>query len=460
MDHLLEITLVAAVNAAFQYNNLPLIREIRLENNSDFPSGPLELHLSSSPSVFSHHHIDIGTIAPKASWYAGPIHLHIDILKLLEHTESFPITFQVSLQKEGVILEQQEHPLQMLAYDQWQGASVMPEMLASYVTPNHPKIQELLLRASTILGEWTGRPSLEGYQSRNPDRLRKQVAAVFQAVAELSVHYITAPASFETSGQRIRLSDQVIAQRMGNCLDMSILFCSCLEAAGIHPLLVIIQGHAFAGAWLTEDSFADPVLDDISLLTKRAADGIHEIVLLESTLMNAGNTIDFELAVRKTSEYLAQPERFLWFLDVHRARLAGIRPLPQRVPAGDGWSLVEDKPIRRQMDQPDSIQLTDALTTSKSTTRQDIWERKLLDLSLRNALVNMRLSKGMIQLMNTQLAEIEDLLTAGDDLQLLDRPAEYKEDLSGNRIRPAIPVSDPLVPLLQEELKLKRLRTY
>ena len=460
MDHLLKLTLVPAVNAAFQYNNLPIIREIRLENNSDQPLAPLELELSATPAVFSNHRMEIGAIAPKSSWYAGPIQLRIDLLKLIEHTESFPVTFKVSLFKDGVVLEEQHHSLQILAYDQWQGASVMPEMLASYVTPNHPKIQELLLRASTILGEWTGRPSLDGYQSRNPDRIRKQVAAVFQAVAELSVHYITAPASFETSGQRIRLSDQVIAQRIGNCLDMSVLFCSCLEAAGIHPLLVIIQGHAFAGAWLTEDSFADPVLDDISLLTKRVADGIHEIVLLESTLMNAGNTIDFEQAVRTTSEYLAQPERFLWFLDVHRARLAGIRPLPQRVPAGDGWSLVEDKPIRRHMDQPDSIQLTDALTTSKSTTRQDIWERKLLDLSLRNALVNMRLSKGLIQLMNTQLAEIEDLLSAGDDLQLLDRPAEYKEDISGNRIRPAVPLSDPLVPLLQEELKLKRLRTY
>jgi hypothetical protein len=460
MDHSLKLTLVTAVNAAFQYNNLPIIREIRFENNSDQPLGPLEVQLSATPAIFSNHRIEIETIAPKTSWYAGSVQLHIDILKLIEHTESFPVTVQLSLLKDGVVLEQQEHPLQLLAYDQWQGASVMPEMLASYVTPNHPKIQEILLRASTIMGGWTGRPSLDGYQSRNPDRLRKQVAAIFQAVAELSVHYITAPASFESSGQRIRLSDQVIAQRMGNCLDMSVLFCSCMEAAGIHPLLVIIQGHAFAGAWLTEDSFADPVLDDISLLTKRVADGIHEIVLLESTLMNAGNTIDFEQAVRTTYEYLAQPERFLWFLDVHRARLAGVRPLPQRVPAGDGWSLVEDKPIRRQMDQPDSIQVTNALTSSKSTTRQDIWERKLLDLSLRNALLHMRPSKGLIQLMNTQLAEIEDMLSAGDDLQLLERPAEYKEEVSVNRIRPAIPVSDPLVPLLLEECKLKRLRTY
>ena len=156
----------------------------------------------------------------------------------------------------------------------------MPEMLAAFITPNHTAIVPIIKRAASILGQWTDNPSLDEYQSRTPDRVRKQMAAIYTAITEQQIIYSTIPASFEEYGQRVRLADSVMAQKLGTCLDMALLYASCLEAIGLNALIIITQGHAFAGAWLVPETFPDPTIDDVSLLTKRTAEGIYDICLL------------------------------------------------------------------------------------------------------------------------------------------------------------------------------------
>lgn len=80
------------------------------------------------------------------------------------------------------------------------GLNVLPEMLAAFITPNHAVISPVIKRAATILEQWTGNPSLDEYQSRNPDRVRKQMAAVYTAITEQQIIYSTIPASFEEYG--------------------------------------------------------------------------------------------------------------------------------------------------------------------------------------------------------------------------------------------------------------------
>ena len=49
------------------------------------------------------------------------------------------------------------------------------------------------------------------------------MAAVYTAITEQQIIYSTIPASFEEYGQRIRLTDSVLAQKLGTCLDMALL---------------------------------------------------------------------------------------------------------------------------------------------------------------------------------------------------------------------------------------------
>ena len=170
-------------------------------------------------------------------------------------------------------------------------------MLAAFVTPNHPELSKIIKSASEILERWTGDPSFDAYQSLNPDRVKKQMAAIYEAIAELGIVYCSPPASFEREGQRIRMCDTIFSQKLATCIDMAILYASCLEAVGLNPLLTVIKGHAFVGSWLVDQTFPDSVNDDVSLLKKRTASGINEIGLVESTCMNAGHSFSFDEAM-------------------------------------------------------------------------------------------------------------------------------------------------------------------
>ena len=66
------------------------------------------------------------------------------------------------------------------------------------------------------------------------------------------------------------------------------LYAAVLEAIGLHPLLILQPGHIFAGVWLEEQTFPEAVQDDPSLLTKRLADGIGEVAVVECTALTAG----------------------------------------------------------------------------------------------------------------------------------------------------------------------------
>ena len=49
------------------------------------------------------------------------------------------------------------------------------------------------------------------------------MAAIYTAITEQQIIYSTIPASFEEYGQRVRLADSVMAQKLGTCLDMALL---------------------------------------------------------------------------------------------------------------------------------------------------------------------------------------------------------------------------------------------
>ena len=146
-----------------------------------------------------------------------------------------------------------------------------------------PYIISIIKNASTLLENWAGSPSFTGYQTKNSNNVRKQAAAIYEALSQENIIYSNPPASFEMIGQKIRLSDAVLTQKIGTCLDLALLYASCLEYIGINPILILTTGHAFLGIWLVEECFPEAVLDDFSLLSKRMANGVNDICVVECT---------------------------------------------------------------------------------------------------------------------------------------------------------------------------------
>jgi hypothetical protein len=459
----INLTCTPSVNAALQQHRIPVVRDIRLVNEGGAVSEPLQLTLRMSPEIFPEHTVHIDALPPGGVWHSGPLPIPLRWEELASLTEGVSGMLMTELSTaSGVLLHTGEQDMRVLAFDQWQGLAIMPELTAAFITPNHPRVQEVLIRAASLMGSWTGRPALDEYQTRNPDRVRKQAAAIYQALSEYDITYVSAPPSFEDHGQRIRLCDQLFSQGMGNCLDMSLLFASCAEAAGLNPLVVFTRGHAFAGVWLTEETFPDPVLDDPTLLTKRTAMGIHDIVLFEATGMNRGSSMTFDHAVEAADQRMLIPEDFQIFLDVKRARAAQIRPLPLRTLTSDGWVIEEPEPVHTGHERPVDI-IADQKPGERSAlrhSRQQVWERRLLDLSLRNSLLSMRITRGLVQLANPQLSEVEDMLANGEELHLLPCLPDSDNLPKDGAIYRKIHTADPRSATLQQELQQKRIRCH
>jgi len=63
----------------------------------------------------------------------------------------------------------------------------------------------------------------------------------------MGLDYALPPASFERTGQKVRGPAQVAESGLATCLDLTLLFCAALEQAGLHPIVVFTEGHAFPG---------------------------------------------------------------------------------------------------------------------------------------------------------------------------------------------------------------------
>ena len=452
------------INFAMQQNKVSVIHQLSIENMTSEPFRNIQVQITAEPDFGSITPVMVEAIPANDSVCLQSFSLVLSANYFAQLTERMSGSLKIEIRSEAETIFTRTYPIDILAYDQWGGINIFPEMLAAFITPNHAVLTPIIKRAAAILEQWTGTPSLDEYQSRNPDRVRKQMAAIYTALTEQQIIYSTIPASFEEHGQRVRLTDSVLAQKLGTCLDMALLYASCLESIGLNALIVITKGHAFAGGWLVPETFPDPAIDDVSLLTKRTAEGIYDITLVETTCMNMGHNADFDNAVKSANGKLSDPGSFILAIDVRRARHSGVRPIPQRVLNGQVWEIKEDEDMNRNTTHatPQSVNPYDLSGSETQTvlTKQLLWERRLLDLSLRNNLLNIRITKNTLQLIPANLACLEDALAEGDEFRILHRPAEWENPAMEFGIYSSIPESDPIADFVNSELSQKRLRFY
>ena len=456
----LEVNALKAVNYALQAGGISVIRSVSIYNDGAEPLENVDLTIRTEPAFCLSATIHFDRIGAGSVCRASAPELTMDGALLSSLTEKAAGLLHVTLEKEGQVLCSHSQELTALAFDEWHGYGYYPELLASFITPNHPALAPLAAKAAALLGSWTGDPSLDAYQTQDPNRVLQQAAAVYGALQEQNIVYAVPPASFETAGQRVRLCDTVLQQKMGTCLDLTLLYCGVLESMGLHPLLILQPGHIFAGVWLEALTFPESVQDDASLITKRLAGGISEIAVVECTAFTAGKEMSFDQARDAARRHLTGSGDLEYIIDVRRARLSGVTPLPQRVLTDGGWEIVRPKVAAEELTaapQAAATPLDIADAAPEELTKKVQWERKLLDLGLRNNLISLRLRKNMVPILTASIDELENNLSSGSDFTIHPRPTDYHtgdgitfesvSDLQGQQ------------ELILSEFKNKRLRS-
>jgi len=447
-------------NYSFCVNNYSFLESVvwQLEEKS---LENVRIEITSQLGLFDlfEEHQDLMTVG-NHSLQNIKFNYNLSCLKQLVERDIDVISFKIFSNNELVF--QTTFDLPVLPVDYFGRLNTHPELLASYVLANHPLIYQIKSDAVTILEKNKLTASFEGYQSQNKERVLQMVSALYQAMVNLQLVYSAMPASFEEEGQRIRLIDQVLDTKFGNCIDISLLFAACLEAVSLNPILVITRGHAFVGVWLDDQRFNDTITYDATALTKRIALGIKEIALIEATSLCKGNQLKFKDAMVSAEAQMLQIHNFSMAIDIKNARSKGIRPLPvyvaEEVSNDDIKSNITSHKIDKKFEIGAIYDDLD-LGESKNLTKQKIWERKLLDLSLRNNLLNIRFTKSMLQLVDLNINLLEDHLANGKSFTL---QPNNSQPIAGKYNLYAEPLheSDPLYQFADSEFKYNRLYTH
>lgn len=215
-----SVQMTGAINYAMQQNYIPVIRSIILTNNTEEAVRDVTVKINSEPEFIKPFQMDISQILPGEPVEISPVKLVLSSEFLFSLTERLNGSIHVEVLSGVETLDEGDHDIALLPYDYWQGHYILPELTAAYVTPNHPRIEELASKAGMYLKKWTNDPSFTGYQSRNPNVVKKQIAAIYAALQAENIAYRNPPASFEQLGQRVRMPYTVLEQKGGTCLDL------------------------------------------------------------------------------------------------------------------------------------------------------------------------------------------------------------------------------------------------
>lgn len=411
-------------------NAVPVVRSLRLTNGTEERLEGLEVLVACNPSFARGTKLRFESLAPGESRLISPLDLHPDHSYLSDLQEGMSASITATVLRGTEELLQHNQSIQILAYDQWAGTRALPELLAAFSMPNNPAVDVLVGKASKLLRKSHPELSMDGYQSKSRDVVWKQVSALYSTLAAENLQYVEPPASFGSDGQKIRTPDRILESKVATCLDLAMLFASCLEQAGLRPVVLIKKGHAWVGVWLHQVSFSQPLVEDAQEVRKRIASG--EFLAFETTgvALHHSHRPSLRIALERGLEHLQDEDEFLFAVDVFMARGVQIKPLPSRVTLAK-VSDVDEASAPDDIEQtPDLPPLDPAFLAPIEIAAEDTpegrlakWKAKLLDLTLRNKLLNFKTTKTTLQLVAPDLGALEDSLADGVEFRIKPLPA-------------------------------------
>jgi very-short-patch-repair endonuclease len=425
----IRATLASKITFASHQNDVPTILDLAVDNTSDDDLDGLTLTVKSDPAVLGERTWTIDRIAARSQLRPKDVRVPLagGLLDKLTDRLRSDVTF--TLRKGEFVLAEEHMTVEALARNEWGGSRFMPELLAAFVTPNDSTVQHLLKESSDILASSGRDGSIDGYQKKSRERVWEVMSGVWAAVSARAITYAVPPASFETTGQKIRLPSEIEKTGLSTCLDTALLFAAAFEQAGLHPVVVFTKEHALAGAWLQPQYFPTLTVDDPIIVRKAIA--LKELVIFETTLATTGHPIPFTKAIAEAERQLAEENdaQFVYAVDVRQARRRGIQPLSSLASTTDTHSrAAQPRGAAPPLDVPPDLPVFDPpveLDESERTPeeRLAIWRRSLLDLSKRNRLLNLKPSASAIPIFCPDPSALEDKIAEGKRIHIIAPPA-------------------------------------
>jgi hypothetical protein len=441
----LQVTAVPVLTYAMARNRIGILGPVRITGSaSPAAASPdpatqqpvaaaIRVEVDGPAGSLGHAEARVELPAPGGGTTLPSMPSPLDPAALAGLTHQGPGQVRVSLLVDGVPADEHTLPVRVLAARQWAPQPVMLglEMLASHVMPQDPALTGLLEQVAERLAASAGSNAVRGYRD-GPERARAVAEMVLEQVRSRGIHRQDPPtdwAGWADPAVRpdLRTPGEVLAGGTGSDLDIALLLAAALERAGLHPLIWLTGRSAFTGYWCEQRWLPASAVTDV--------DGVLNLVDLGLIGLD-----------RDPSGPPADPADVIGVLDVASARRDGILPLPVTVSGPDGAlrSIEYDPPDPAGAGSP----VTPApagdrarprvIEPAAGPERREVpprvtqWKNALLDLSLRNRLLNYS-GRGAVNLAAPPglLGALEDTINSGGAISLL--PSDQVPDVQARR---------------------------
>ena len=316
----------------------------------------------------------------------------------------------------------------VLPFDYWEGLDGNAERLAGFVRPKLADCGKIRADVESQLKKWEVVSDLEGYEGCDKNVIRRTIAAVYASIRKFNFERQDADMTkaLDVSGTKL------LAERKASPIKLALFVCAVLESFGLNPVLAVGESDVAVGVWLSDNCFMDTTSDDMVRLEKYASDGVNNVSCFDAD----------DLFSERNSAYATSEKHFLQkiadgkydcYIDIKRLRIARVLPLPIKTNGSNkGYEVLDEEESSPYL-APKELTEKKNLALFGKQTKDKQWERRLLDLSFKNALLNFLPDKS-VHLAVVSPDKLYETLENGDEFTLAGVNAEF-EKVTMNRIR-------------------------
>src|SRR5690606_34725956 len=177
----IDVKNIDYLNYTFCLNGLSFLQEIVVKNTAGVRN--LCIEIRSSLAVFEPYNLHFDEVSSdQLNLSVFNLEYNVDLLKNL--TEKDIDRIKIVLSSGGIELAATTFGVEVLPMDYFGGLQNYPQLLSSYILPNHPAVYVIKARAVKILEKRGQSPAFEGYQAQNKERVLQVMSALYNAVRQ------------------------------------------------------------------------------------------------------------------------------------------------------------------------------------------------------------------------------------------------------------------------------------
>ncbi|MBE7085820.1 MAG: DUF4011 domain-containing protein [Clostridiales bacterium] len=321
---------------------------------------------------------------------------------------------EVVLKTEKRVVAKLEQTIKVLPFDFWQGMEGDAEQLAAFVRPKLGDCARLHSEVESQLKKWNVSCELGSYIGNDKNAVRRIIAALYAAIRRFAV--LQKPCDI-TKPVEAGAGVKILTERKATNLEMGLFVCACLESLGLHSVLILGEQEIGCGVWLYDSCFIDTVSDDTQRLGAYISDGINNLSCFDVADLFSDKNSAYSTSESHFKQKLEAGNIYDRYVDIQRCRISHILPLPLRARNLKGYEILSEEDMSLDA-APTDLKNTQKLSLDNEQTKDKQWERRLLDLSMKNTLLNFSPTKSVTHLLSVGVDNVMDVLTERGEMNL------------------------------------------